>query len=96
MSQTTPSPESPLQRQIVQLAQTLASKVEAQAQQAPWGRVLADLEGLLLTEGRQFLRDALAAALQQQADEADKKGGLPEPAPVDSYAATKAPRRVES
>jgi hypothetical protein len=96
MSQTTPFPESPLQRQIVQLAQVLAAKVEAQAQQAPRGRVLADLEGLLLADGRQFLRDALAAALQQQADEADKKGGFPEPVPVDRYAATKAPRRVES
>jgi hypothetical protein len=44
------------------------------------GRTLADCETLLLDQGRQFLRDTLAATLQQQIDASEKKGGPPVPA----------------
>jgi hypothetical protein len=64
-----------LQRQIAQMALDLAAKLEQKAGQAPPGRILDACETLLLDEGRQMLRDALAATLQQQADEACKKGG---------------------
>jgi hypothetical protein len=77
-------PDSPLQRQIAQMALDLAAKLEAQAQRAPRGAVLDACEALLLDQGRQFLRDALAAALQQQIDQAEKKGARRAPVPADT------------
>ena len=67
-------PQSPLQRQIAQMALELAATLEAKAQQAPVGSILDACESLLLDKGRQFLRDSLAATLQQQADQAEKRG----------------------
>ena len=83
-------PNSPLQRQIAQMALDLAAQLEAQARQAPRGAVLDACEALLLDQGRQFLRDSLAAALQQQVDESEKKGARHAPVPADTPpAATK-------
>jgi hypothetical protein len=87
-------PQSPLQRQIARMALDLAAKLEQHSQQAPAGGVLDACEALLLGDGRQLLRDALAATLQQQADQADKKGDPPAPAPVDTPAATRGPARA--
>ena len=67
-------PGSPLQRQIAQLALELAAQLEQTAQHAPLGGIVAACEALLLDQGRQFLRDSLAATLQQQIDEAEKRG----------------------
>jgi hypothetical protein len=89
-------PPSSLQRQIAQMALDLAAKLEASAAQAPVGQVLQACESLLLDHGRQFLRDSLAATLQQQIDEAEKKGGLPAPVPVDRLAVTRVPVLVNS
>jgi hypothetical protein len=89
-------PHSPLQRQIVQMALDLAAQLEAKAGQAPRGQILADCEALLLDQGRQFLRDSLAATLQQQIEDAEKKGGPPGPVLVDRPAATRAPGPVNS
>jgi hypothetical protein len=83
-------PESPLQRQIVQMALDLARELETQASQAPVGSVLDACEAIVLDRGRQFLRDSLAATLQQQIDHAEKKGVLLVPAPADTPAATRA------
>ena len=83
-------PISPLQRQIAQMALDLAAKLEEQAQQAPRGAVLDACEALLLDQGRQFLRDSLAATLQQQVDQSEKKGGPLAPVPADRLAATRA------
>lgn len=83
-------PQSPLQRQIAQMALDLAAKLEQEAQQAPPGSILDACESLLLHQGRQFLRDSLAAALQHQAAEAEKKGALPAPVLADRPAATRA------
>lgn len=82
-------PQSPLQRQIVQMALDLAAQLEQTAQRAPLGSVLDACEGLLLDRGRQFLRDSLAATLQDQADQAEKRGGPPVPVPADTPAATR-------
>lgn len=68
-------PQSPLQQQITRMALDLAAKLEATAAQAPRGQTLADCEGLLLDQGRQFLRDTLAATLQAQIRDCEKKGG---------------------
>lgn len=83
-------PGSPLQRQIAQMALELAAQLEATAQQAPLGSVLDACEALLLGNGRQFLRDSLAATLQHQIDDAEKKGGPRGTVPADRRAATRA------
>jgi hypothetical protein len=91
------TPGSPLQRQIAQMALDLAARLEAQARQAPRGAVLGACEDVLLGQGRQFLRDALAATLQQQVDESEKKGARRAPVPADTPpAATKAPAPASS
>lgn len=84
MSEAPLLPWSPLQRQIAQMALDLAAQLEEQARQAPLGGTLDACEALLLDQGRQFLRDSLAAALQQQIDPAEKKGGLPAPVLADT------------
>ena len=82
-------PTSPLQSQIAQMALELARDLERQAAQAPRGTILDACESLLLDRGRQFLRDSLAATLQQQIDEAEKKGARRVSAHADTPAATK-------
>jgi hypothetical protein len=89
-------PKSPLQRQIALMALGLAAKLEEKAGQAPLGGAVDACEALLLDEGRQVLRDSLAAALQHQADEAEKKGARPAPALADTPAATRALPRASS
>ncbi len=84
-------PQSPLQRQIAQLALDLAAKLEANATHAPRGQILAQCEALLLTDGRQFLRDSLTATLQQQIAEGEKKGAARGPVRVARPAATREP-----
>jgi hypothetical protein len=84
-------PQSPLQRQIAQMALDLAAQLEAKARQAPLGCILDACESLLLDQGRQFLRDSLAATLQQQIDEAEKRGGPRAAVLADTPAATRAP-----
>jgi hypothetical protein len=83
-------PGSPLQRQIAQMALDLAAELEETAEQAPLGGILDACEALLLDRGRQLLRDSLAATLQQQINNAEKKGGPRVTVPVDSPAATRA------
>jgi hypothetical protein len=89
-------PESPLQRQIAQMALELAAQLEAQVRNAPVGGIVDACEALLLDKGRQLLRDSLAATLQQQIDESEKKGARREPVPVVSPAATRGPARATS
>lgn len=89
-------PQSPLQRQIAQFAMELAAKLEAKAAQAKPGQVLADCEALLLDDGRQLLRDCLAATLQQQVQGGEKKGVPTAPVLVASHAGTRAPQAGKS
>jgi hypothetical protein len=89
-------PGSTLQRQIAQMALDLAAKLEATAKCAPRGQVLAQCETLLLDNGRQFLRDSLAATLQDQIEDGQKKGGPHGPVLVDRTAATKGRERANS
>jgi hypothetical protein len=96
MLEATPLPQSSLQHQIVQMAMDLAANLEKQAQQAPLGSVLDACEALLLDQGRAFLRDSLAATLQQQIDQAEKKGGPLAPVHADILAATRGPDLVNS
>lgn len=96
MAEPSQLPQSPLQRQIVQMALDLATQLEQTAERAPLGSTLDACEGFLLGRGRQFLRDSLAATLQHQADLAEKKGAPPAPVPADASAATRGPAPVSS
>lgn len=90
MPETPLLPASPLQRQIAQMALELAAELEGKAQQAPSGCILDACEGLLLDRGRAFLRDSLAATLQSEIVQAEKKGAPRVAVPVDTAAATRA------
>lgn len=90
MPEAAKQPQSPLQQQILQMAQDLATQLELTAQQAPPGSIVDACESLLLDRGRQFLRDSLAATLQQQIDQSEKKGVAPAPVLADRPAATRA------
>jgi hypothetical protein len=89
MTEAPLQPQSPLQRQIAQLAMELAAKLEAKAAQAKHGQVLADCETLLLDDGRQLLRDCLTATLQQQVQDGQKKGAPTAPVLADRGAGTR-------
>jgi hypothetical protein len=90
MSHPALAPQSDLQRLILEQALAFAQQLERAAALAPSGQVLDRCERAALSHGRQFLRDALAAALQQQICQGEKKGGPPAPARADSGVATKA------
>ncbi len=64
--------DSPLQRLILEHALALAKELEHAADSAPDGQVLDRCEQVALSSGRQFLRQALADALEQQADAVEK------------------------
>ena len=96
MAEATQQAQSALERQIAQMAAQLAGKLQEQARQAPVGGVLKACEAVLLGEGRQFLRDCLAATLQEQADEAEKKGAPRVAALAARPAATRGPDAASS
>jgi hypothetical protein len=96
MSKSPVVPQSELQRVIVELALVYAQQLEQVAQAAPAGQLLDHCENAALDHGRQFLRDSLTAALQQQIQEAEKKGAQLAPVLTDTHAATKGPTRAGS
>jgi hypothetical protein len=89
-------PQSDFQRQLVERALALAQELERTAASAPHGSLLDRRELLLLDQGRQLLRDALAGALQQQIAAAEKRGRRPAPVPAARPADTKGPTRATS
>lgn len=83
-------PETPLQRVILEQALALARQLEEAAAAAPAGQLLDRCELATLEQGKQFLRDALTAAVQQRITEGEKKGLPHAPVPADRIADTKA------
>lgn len=71
---------TPLEALLVEQALLLARELQAAADAAPDGRVLADAELVALRAGRELTRKALEAALQAQADGAEKRGRPAAPA----------------
>ena len=90
MSQPSLTPQSEFQRIVLEQALAYAVQLEQTAQSAAPGQTLDCCERVVLDHGRQFLRDSLAAALQQQIQAAEKKGVRLAPVPADRPAATKA------
>jgi hypothetical protein len=72
------------------LEQALAyfQQMQRTAQTAPDGTVLAACEQVALNEGRAFLRNSLASAVQSRIEGAEQKGGAP--APENAHAPTPA------
>jgi len=58
---------------IMEQARLFAQELERTCNQAPNGHVLDQAEGVILKQGREFLRAALQASLQQQARDVEKK-----------------------
>jgi hypothetical protein len=65
---------------IVEQALAMYREMERTANAAPDGQVLAQVEQLAVTRGREFTRKSLEAVLNHQADEVEKKGRVAEPA----------------
>jgi hypothetical protein len=80
---------------LVEQALAMARELEAVADAAPDGRVLAAAEAAAVRSGRELTRRALEAALQRQAEAAEKKGppAAPAPAAVAARSRTRRPRR---
>jgi hypothetical protein len=72
----------------VGLEQAIAffTQMRQTAQTAPDGTVLAACEQVALSEGRTFLRNSLAAAVQSRVAMGEQKGGVV--APEDAHAST--------
>jgi hypothetical protein len=83
---------TPLEELLVEQALLMARELQAAADAAPDGRVLADAEAVAVRSGRELTRRALRAALQAQAAQAEKKGPPAAPAPAAAAATPRARR----
>lgn len=72
---------TPLEELLVEQALLLARQLQATADGAPDGTVLARVEGVAVPAGRELTRQAVEAALQGQAEAAEKRGPRAAPAP---------------
>lgn len=84
-----------LESLLLEQALAMARELEAVTDAAPDGSVLAVGEMAAVRLGRELTRVALEAALQRQADAAEKKGlpAVPAPAAGDAASRTGRPRR---
>jgi hypothetical protein len=73
---------TPLEAILVEQALLMARELQLATDQAPDGQVLQHAEATTLTAGRELMRRALQAALQTQADHAEKKTRRAAPAPA--------------
>ena len=79
--------DTPLQALILEQALLLAQQLERTAAEAPDGQVLARVEAAAVPAGRELTRKAVEAALQAQAEQAEKKGRPAGAAPAAARAA---------
>ena len=82
MTQRTFHAATPLQALLLEQALLLARQLEQAAADAPDGHVLNAVETVALPAGRELTRKAVEAAMQAQADGAEKKGRPAAPAPA--------------
>lgn len=81
--------KSAFERFMAEQAVLFARELERACNSAPDGQVLDQAEGVILKQGWEFLRRALQASLQQQAQAAEKKGRRAGRAPVKGGVMTK-------
>jgi hypothetical protein len=72
----------PTERLIVESALAFARELQATATNSRDGQVLDNAEGFCLNQGREFLRSALTAVVQAQAEAVEKKGRRPGSVPA--------------
>lgn len=77
MSGRTFHTRTPLEALLVEQALVLARHLQTVADGAPDGHVLRAVEAAALPAGRELTRTAVEAALQAQAEGAEKGGGRP-------------------
>ena len=83
-----------LEALLVEQALAMARELQAVADAAPDGQVLAVAEIAAVRSGRELTRRALEAALQAQAGPAEKKGLPAASAPAAGVAASRTRRRA--
>jgi hypothetical protein len=93
MSKTTFVAENPTEALVIEQALVFTRQLTRIANDAPNGQVLGLAEKCVLSQGRDFLRQALQTVLQAQATEVEKKGRPSGAVAVGSAATTKASRR---
>src|SRR5262252_7085657 len=93
---TTFHADTPLQALLLEQALLLAQQLQATADAAPDGQVLARVEALAVPAARELARQAVQATLQAQAQAAEKKARLAAPAPAAAACGTKAPPAATS
>jgi hypothetical protein len=81
--------DTPLQALVLEQALLLAKQLEQTADQAPDGQVLSRVEALAVPAARELARQAVQAALQAQAQAAEKKGRRAAPVPAGGGCGTK-------
>jgi hypothetical protein len=82
--------QTPLQALLLEQALLLARQLESTADAAPDGQVLARVEALAVPAARELARKAVEAALQAQADTAEKKGRRAAPVRAGDASGTRA------
>ena len=87
---TTFHADTPLQALLVEQALLLARQLETTADAAPDGHVLARVEAVAVPAARELARQAVQAALQAQAQAAEKKGRPTAPVHAGAVSGTKA------
>ena len=93
---TTFHADTPLQALLLEQALLLAQQLQATADAAPDGQVLARVEALAVPTARELARLAVQATLQAQAEQAEKKGRPAAPAPADTACGTRTPPAATS
>ncbi len=74
--------QTPLESLVVEHALLLARQLQKTADEAPNGKVLARVEAYALPAARELARKAVEAALQAQAEGAEKRGRPTAPVPA--------------
>jgi hypothetical protein len=82
--------DTPLQALMLEQALLLARQLQQTADAAPDGQVLARVEALVVPAARELARQAVQAALQTQAEAAEKKGRRAAPVRADGASGTRA------
>jgi hypothetical protein len=85
-----------LEALLAEQAILLARELEKTCREAPDGEVLDQVEGVILDQGRDLLRQALEMSLQRHSTAAQKKGRRGGGVPVAANGKAKAPDHVAS
>ena len=81
--------DTAFQQIVLEQALGYAREMEKMLERSADGKVLDACETVSLNQGRALLRTVLTAAMQQQADQVEKKAGQAAPARADTAAVTK-------